>query len=54
MRAALLSVAKKCRRCSNTLRVEVFGFGELPSDISVRPAVIVTDPRVALASAAAC
>jgi flagellar biosynthesis protein FlhA len=33
------------------LRVEVFGFGELPSDVGVRPAVIVTDPRVALAPA---
>ena len=32
------------------LHVEVFGFGELPSDVSVRPAVVVTDPR-ALAAA---
>jgi len=34
------------------LRVEVFGFGELPSDVAVRPACIVTDPRAALAAAA--
>jgi flagellar biosynthesis protein FlhA len=33
------------------LRVDVFGFGELPSDISVRPAAIISDPRTALAPA---
>ena len=33
------------------LHVEVFGFGELPNDISVRPNVIVTDPRATLAAA---
>jgi flagellar biosynthesis protein FlhA len=34
------------------LRVEVYGFGELPNDISVRPACVVTDPRSVLAAAA--
>jgi flagellar biosynthesis protein FlhA len=33
------------------LRVEVYAFGEVPGDISVRPAVIVTDPRSTLAAA---
>jgi hypothetical protein len=33
------------------LRVDGFGFGELPGYISVRPALIVTDPRGALAPA---
>lgn len=32
------------------LRVDVFGFGELPSDVSVRPAAIVADPRRAFAA----
>ncbi len=33
------------------LRVEVFAFGELPNDVSVRPAAIVSDPRAALPAA---
>jgi flagellar biosynthesis protein FlhA len=33
------------------LRVEVFGFGELPSDVSVKPAAVVADPRAAFAAA---
>jgi len=33
------------------LRVEVFGFGELPNDVSVRPAAIVADPRTPLVAA---
>jgi flagellar biosynthesis protein FlhA len=31
------------------LRAEVFGFGELPPDVNLRPTAIVTDPRGALA-----
>jgi len=33
------------------LRIEVFGFGELPSDVSVRPAAIISDPRALVAAA---
>jgi len=32
------------------LRIEVFGFGELPSDVSVRPAAIISDPRALVAA----
>jgi flagellar biosynthesis protein FlhA len=31
------------------LHTEVFGFGELPPDVNIRPAAIVSDPRAALA-----
>jgi flagellar biosynthesis protein FlhA len=33
------------------VRVDVFGFAELPGDISVRPAAIIADPRPALSAA---
>ena len=33
------------------LRAEVFGFGEVPPDVNIKPVSIVGDPRAALVSA---